>query len=117
MPLTPNDIMKGMQEKNRLLTAKNDEYAQLAEKRADAEYAYNIAYARKIVELKASGEPVTIMSKLAAGDKSVAGCKRDLDIADGVLKACRESMKSLASAIDTYRSILSWLKEERLRTQ
>ena len=117
MSNNPQDIMRGMAEKNRLLSAKNDEFAVLAENRAKAEYAYKVALASKILELKSSGVAATLIPKLSEGDKAVAKCKLDMDIADWVLKACKESMKSLANAIDTYRSILSWLKEEMARTQ
>jgi hypothetical protein len=104
--------MDGLQEKNRLLTAKNAEYSLLAQKRAEAEYAYSVTKARKIIEHRADGCAVSLVSDLVKGDKEVAKAKMDMDIADGVLKACRTSIQSLLSAIDTYRSLLSFMKEE-----
>lgn len=112
MNLTPQQIIDGLQEKNRLLTAKNEEYASLAQKRAEAEYAYSIIKTRKMIEHRADGCSVSLITDLIKGDKEVARAKMDMDIADGVLKACRTSIQSLLSAIDTYRSLLSFLKEE-----
>ena len=112
----PNKIMNGMQEKNRLLTAKNDEYIKLSEKFASAKRDYNVAYASKVTELKIAGTPITIIKDLVKGDKTVAEMGYEMDIADGVLKACRESMADIRVAIDAYRSLLSWLKTELERT-
>jgi len=106
-------IMKGMTYKQRELTQKNDEYASLAENRAQKERAYRIAKAKKIVELRANGEPVTIIPDLTKGDKLVSQLRLEFVVADGVLKACSNSIKGLLSAIDTYRSMLSFAKSER----
>jgi len=114
--MNPTELMKGMQEKNRLLTAKNQEYIDLSEKHAATKRNYNVAYAAKVVELKIDGQPITIIKDLVKGDKIVAEMGYEMDIAEGVLKACRESMADIRAAIDAYRSLLSWLKTELERT-
>ena len=43
--------------------------------------------------------------------------KYDLDIADGVMKACMGSIRDIRTSIDTYRSLLAWLKAELLRSE
>lgn len=115
--MTPQQIMDGLAEKNRLLTAKNDEYITLVEKRAQAERAYNLSVARVTLEHKAEGQSITLIDKLVKGDKTVADLKYELDVAEGVEKACVQSIKALMGAIDTYRSLLSWQKAEYLRTE
>jgi len=110
--MTPSDLISGLQEKNRQLTAKNDELAELYQKYAEAERQYNIAYATKITKLRMDGVPITVSKDLAKGDKAIAGLFYDMRIAEGVLNACREKIKDLRSAIDTYRSLLSFLKME-----
>jgi hypothetical protein len=110
--MTPGEIMQGMKEKNRLLSLKNDEYVELVEKRALLERAYNVSLAAATVKLKTDGHSITLIKTLANGDKVVSDYKFKLDVAHGVERACLESIKNLRGAIDTYRSLLAWLKAE-----
>lgn len=110
--MTPAEIMAGMAEKNRQLSMKNDEYVKLVEKRAQAERAYNMGAADKTMRLKADGNSITLISTLVKGDETVSRLKLDFDIALGIERACLESIKGIRSAIDTYRSLLAWLKAE-----
>ena len=110
--LTPAEIMAGMQKKNRLLTAKNDEYIVLSERFAEAKRNYHIAYAKKVLELKEAGNPITIIKEIVNGDKHVAELRYQMDVGDGIMKACKESMADIRAAIDSYRSILTWLRTE-----
>ena len=114
--LTPNQIMTGMAEKNRQLSMKNTELGELSEKKAAAERDYNIAFAKEIMNLKLEDEKVTLIQNLAKGDKTVAELKCKADIADGVYRACTEKIRDIRTSIDTYRSILSFLKEELQRS-
>ena len=110
--MNPQSIMDGLQEKNRQLTMKNDELSELYITQAEAERQYNIAYAKKVIKLRMDGEPVTLTKELAKGDGVIADLFYKMRIAEGVLNACREKIKDIRSAIDTYRSLLSWLKAE-----
>ena len=110
--MTPAQIMAGLTKQNQRLTAKNDEYQELISKRAEAERVYNIAVAEKTIALRMSDTPVTIIDKQVKGDKAIARLKYDFDVAQGVEKACLLAIKTSMSAIDTYRSLLSWLKAE-----
>jgi hypothetical protein len=114
--LTPAEIIAGLESKNRALTAKNDEYPGLVEKRAEAERAYNIAAAEKTMRLKMDGDPIGLISFKVAGDAFVSELKLKYEIAKGVEKANQTSIRILTSQIDTYRSLLSWLKAEMGRT-
>lgn len=114
--LTPNQIMTGMAEKNRQLSMKNTELGELSEKKAAAERDYNIAFAKEIMNLKLEDEKVTLIQNLAKGDKTVAELKYKADIADGVYRACTDKIRDIRTSIDTYRSILSFLKEELQRS-
>ena len=110
--MTPQQLMNGLADKNRELTAKNDELQRLYKTHAEEEQTYNIAYAQKIIRLRIDGEPITIAKDLAKGDKVIAGLFYKMRIAEGVLNACKERIKDLRSSIDTYRSVLSFLKAE-----
>jgi hypothetical protein len=111
MKLSPNEIMAGLTEKNRLLSAKNDEYVGLAETAAQKECDYQIALSQRIIDLRVKDTPVTILKDIAKGG-GVAQLKFEMDMAGAVAKACQNSMKICTSQIDTYRSLLSWLKAE-----
>ena len=103
--------MAGMAEKNRNLTSKNDEYVGLAEVAAEKERNYQQALAKKILSLRAENTPVTILKDIAKGGH-VADLKFEWDVAAAITKACLNAIKILTSQIDTYRSLLSWLKAE-----
>jgi len=109
--MTPPEIMNGLAAKNRLLTAKNDEYINLAEKKAQAERDHSVEVRLKTLKFRADN-PVTLVPTLVKGDGTVAKLKFDLDVAAAVERACLESIKDVRSQIDTYRSLLSWLKAE-----
>jgi hypothetical protein len=109
--MTPGEIEAGLQDKNRKLTAKNDEYIELAENAAQKERDYQIALSQRIVDLRAKDTPVTILKDIAKGG-GVAQLKFEMDMSAAICRACVNSMKTLSSQIDTYRSLLSWLKAE-----
>ena len=109
--MTPQQIMDGMAEKQRLLTAKNDEYIDLVEDRAQKERSYSKIVSEQIISLRLESTPITILKDIAKGG-IVADMKYELDVAVGVEKACLNQIKILTSQIDTYRSLLSWLKAE-----
>lgn len=112
MSITPQSVMDGMAKKNRLLSVKNDELAELTEKKAAAERDYNIAYAKEVMNLKLEGEKITLIPSIAKGNKMVAEFKYKADIADGVYVACREKIKDSRVQVDSYRSLLTWMRAE-----
>ena len=109
----PTHIMEGMDDDKRLLASKNAELRRLIEQRAEAERVYNVAMSQKIMELRAGGEPVSVIKDLVKGDKHVSQLKLNYEIALGIENACRESMKDVRSSIDAARSKLTWLRAER----
>lgn len=111
--MTPQQIIDGVSAKNAALTVKNQDYLDLSEKRAMAERDYNIAFAVAMLKYKETGQPATLIPALTKGDPYISKLKYNLDVAEGVLNACRESIKDLRTAIDTYRSLLTWLREEK----
>jgi len=115
--LTPQQIIDGLTARNRELTAKNDELSRLTEKAAQAKRDYQIAKARKMLDMKMEGTSVTLIPETVKGDKTVADLQYAWDVAEGVLLACRERIKDLRTQIDTYRSVLTWLRAEMLRTE
>ncbi|WP_427340630.1 hypothetical protein [Caloranaerobacter sp. DY30410] len=94
------------------LQEKNKELKELAVKKAEAEQAYRIALAKKMLELKTEGMSVSLINDLARGDKIVAELKMQRDISESLYDACREKIKDLRVEIDIMRSMLTWEREE-----
>jgi len=113
--MTPDELMRGMSKKNLLLQEKNDELLKLSEKKAQAERSYNVEVAKTTLRLKPDN-PATLVPTLVKGDDTVSGLKYDLDVADGVYRACLESLRDVRTAIDSYRSMLSFEKEELMKS-
>ena len=111
-----NGLMDGLYAKNLLLQEKTEEYLALTEKRAMAERDHHIAVAKLTLVLKGAGHSITLIRDLVKGDPKVAELKYKSDVVEGVLKACSESIKDTRTAIDSYRSILSFKKSELERT-
>jgi len=112
MKYDPQTLMDGMSKKNLLLQLKNDEFVTLSEKVAVHKRTYDIAVATETLLLKDAGMSITLIPTLVKGTERVANLKYDLDVSEAVLGACKESLRDIRSAIDSYRSMLSWLKEE-----
>lgn len=110
--MTPAQIMKQMVKSGQALQQKNEELKELAIKKAEAEQAYRVALAKRILELKTDGMSVSLINDLSRGDKTVAELKMQRDIAESMYDACREKIKDLRSEIDIMRSILTWEREE-----
>lgn len=58
---------------------------------ANAERAYRVALAQKIVELHAGGSAWTVCQDLARGDRSVADLRYRRDVAEGVKEAAQSA--------------------------
>jgi len=106
------ELERELMQKAGWLTTKLSEQKQLVIDSANAEEAYRIELAKKMTQLKLEGEKVTIISDLSRGDKVVAGLKRERDIAQGVLDACKSSIVSLRATMSGIQSLISTRKEE-----
>ena len=108
----PQSLMNGMVHKNNELSLKIDELTDLAENMAQAERDFNVAYARKLLELKTDGNAITTAKDLAKGDSAVADLLFKFRVAEAVHNACKKRIDALGTGIDTYRSLLSFRKQE-----
>lgn len=112
--MNPQELMDGLSAKNRQLTMKNAEYLELSKKYAAAKRDYQIARAQRTLNYKMEGMAATLIPTLVAGD--IAKIGYEMDIAEGIYKACYEAIKDIRSAIDSYRSLLTWQREELHRS-
>ena len=115
--MKPDEIIRGIKSKNQMLTQKNEELIELSEIAAQAKKKYAIALATELLSLKSLGHPATLIKELAQGNKVVAELRFEKDVAKGVHDACRESIKDIRTHLDSYRSILTWEREERFSHQ
>ena len=110
---SPGELLQIMETLCRRLTEKNDEYGQLAEDRALAEKEYKMAVREQILRHKSDGQPATLIPKLVEGHKSVAELKFAMDVKEAFVKANLEAVKTTVTQIDSVRSMLTWLREEK----
>ena len=109
--LYPPEIIRAIQDDLRLLELKTKEFESLITNKAEAEMVYSVELGKQIL-LNKSEHPATLLIKIVSGMHSVSKLKFKLDVADGVMKACNESIRNLRTSIDAGRSILSQKKEE-----
>lgn len=110
--MNPQQIMDGMAKKNRELTSANEQLSDLTESTAQKKRDYLVALTAQTTHLKIAGEKITLIPVLAKGEKRVADLGYAWDVSEGVLMACRERIKDIRSQIDSYRSLLTWLRAE-----
>ena len=109
-------LMDGMVRKNNELSLKIDELEGLGKAQATAEQSYNISYAKKLLSLTDAGTAIGTAKELAKGDKVVAGLLFDFRVSTAVYEACKKRIGALNTGIDTYRSLLSFRKQEYSQT-
>ena len=105
MKNTPMEIEQGMIQSNIKLQAAIEEIPELVNNKANAERDYEIALSHKILELKTNGNPITIIPKLAAGDKVVSELKFHMNLAAELIKIQYAKIKSFETAINSYQSM------------
>ena len=97
------NAMDGMMKKNRELSLKVGELATLAETMAEDQRNYNVAYGQKLLALKLDGCAATYAKELCRSNKAVADLKFKQNVSKAIYDACREQIRALNVAIDTYR--------------
>lgn len=71
---------------------------------AQKEYNYRTALAKKIVELRAEGTPVTIISDLVRGDIDIAKLRFEKDIAEGLVESAEQGINFFKLKVRTLES-------------
>lgn len=83
-----------------------EEMAELRKNQALAEKEYRVAKAKKVLELRADGYPVSVVADLAKGDEHVAELAFKRDCAEGLVDANREQELLCKKRVDTFREQL-----------
>ena len=90
-----NDLVTEIGNKSRMLDVAIAELKKRGKKYAEAEKAYRIALARRILEEREKGTPVTIISDICRGSTQIAGLRFERDCAEVVYKSAMEAINSM----------------------
>jgi Xaa-Pro aminopeptidase len=109
----PHELVRGLELKNRAVKELCEDYGKAAEQFGMAKADYAVAFAKKIIELKEDNQPATLIRELARGDETVARLRLDKDLWEAKMKAAKESIYAGREAINSYRSLIAWAREEK----
>ena len=84
--------LQKLEELNNLLKKALSEYRRRGAEHAKAYKEYRIKVAKKLLELRADGMPVTIAYDIARGDEDVANAKEEEIITESLYKSCQEAI-------------------------
>lgn len=90
-----NDLVTEIGNKSRMLDVAIAELKMRGQKYAEAEKAYRIALARRILDEREKGTPVTIISDICRGSTQIAGLRFERDCAEVVYKSAMEAINSM----------------------
>ena len=88
------DLVNAIGEKTTLLDSAIRQLGKRGEAYAEAEREYRVAYAKRILEERDKGTPVTIISDLCKGDYEIATLRFKRDCAEVVYKSAAEAINS-----------------------
>lgn len=89
------DLISEIGQKSKLLDTAIKELGKRGRAYAEAEKEYRIAMARKILEEREKGTPVTIISDLCRGNPEIAKLRFDRDCAEVVYKSAMEAINAI----------------------
>ena len=104
-------LQRELLKQNEWLFLKLTEQKKLVIDAAQTEHDYRIAVAKKVLELRAEGVPVTVISDLTRGEKLIAKLKLDRDIAKGMSDACNQAIMAIRASMSGLQSLISRDKE------
>ena len=89
------DLIQEIGAKSALLDAAIKQLGIRGKAYAQAEHDYRVAMRKKILDERAKGTPVTIISDLCRGDPEVAKLRLERDIALTVYESAQEAIQSI----------------------
>lgn len=89
------DLISEIGQKSKLLDTAIKELGKRGRAYAQAEQDYRVAMARKILEEREKGTPVTIISDICRGNLEIAKLRFDRDCAEVVYKSALEAINAI----------------------
>jgi len=111
--ITPEQAMTGIFKAFNDYSTAVEGLPDLYDKLAEVQAIYDKQLGLEIARLKADNMPISIIDKTAKG--IVAEFKKNLIIAEGILKYQLSKIESLKAKVNAYQSILSYRKTEMER--
>ena len=102
-----NDLVNAIGEKISLLDSAITQLGKRGKTYAQSEMDYKIALAKKILEERGKGTPVTIISDVCRGNPEIARLRFERDCAEVVYKSAMEAINSYKLQIRMMDSQLS----------
>lgn len=96
--------LQKLEELNNLLTSALSEYKKRGQEYARAYKDYRVKVAKKLLELRADGMPVTIAYDIARGDEEVANAKEKEIITECLYKSCQEAINTFKLQIKVLQA-------------
>lgn len=89
-----NDLVNEIASKTALLDKAVLQFGHRGRTYAQAEHDYRVALSKRILEHRADGMPVTIISDVCRGEPDIARLRLERDIAETVYNSAREAIQS-----------------------
>lgn len=89
-----NDLVSEIRQQMHLLDAAVRQFSKRGQAYAQAEHDYRVALSKMVMEKRAEGMPVTIISDVCRGDKTIAKLRLEKDIALTVYESAKEAIQS-----------------------
>jgi hypothetical protein len=99
-----NDLISEVLDKSKILDKAIGGLGSRGRDYAELERDYRMALNKKIIEERAKGTPVTIMSDICRGDAVVADLKFKRDCAEVMYKSCLEGINVLKLQVKVLES-------------
>jgi hypothetical protein len=99
--MSGQDLFLELRAKQQLLETSLAALGKRGRDSANAEQTYRVALAKKILEEREKGTPVTIISDVCRGNSEIAQLKFNRDVAEVVYKAAIEAINIYKLAIRT----------------
>ncbi len=112
MSRAPDEIISSLNKAYSSLYRAIEKLEALAIRYAETERDYEVSFAQEVLRLKLDGQPITILLKLAAGNKAIAELKFDFNVATEMYKIQKAKISSYETAVNKIQSELGFVKVE-----
>ena len=85
-------MWQAIEEELKLLDAAVKALKPRGQKKAQAEHDYRVALSKRLLELRAAGQPVTHLLEIAKGEPEIAQLRLERDIAESLYESAQEAI-------------------------
>ena len=108
----PAEVIEKIENSIKALELSNSELQTIGLEKSKADSNYKIAYKKELMKEKLNNTPIGIIKEIVSGKEDIAELKLKKDIAEVSYNTCLSSIANIRIQIETYRSILAWLRAE-----